>query len=145
MRMARYATFGILVLVGLLLAGPAAAKSAAFLGSLTIEGATEEQVSGFVITANPGLEKTITQQIPPLTVPVIVEGEVDEVSTSSHGGGPKFLKKNLDSLLVLTNRTDGALDLTLRLRRADGTDAGTQSLQLGAFATQFVVLSNLLQ
>ncbi|MGH7263502.1 MAG: hypothetical protein ACREMB_01450 [Candidatus Rokuibacteriota bacterium] len=139
MRMARHATLGILALIGLLLACPAQAAAAAFVGSVTVEGAAEGEVVGFAVTANPGLEKTITQQLPPLTVPVIVEGDA-----GPGPAGPKFLKKNLDTLLVLTNTTGVALNLTLRLRDADGGDVGTQALTLNPFATQVIIVSNLL-
>ncbi len=139
---------GIVALVGLLLAFPAMAPAATFLGSVTItctpSPCAAGAIVGFAVTANPGLEKTITQPLPPfagaVTVPVITDSDED-----STGGGPRILRRNLDTVLVLTNTTGSGLTVQLTVRDADGGDppVGTGSVLIPAGGTRAVLLSTL--
>jgi hypothetical protein len=139
MRIARRALLSGLALFGLLLAYPVVATAAPFVGSVTITGAVEGDLVGFAVTANPGLEKTITQPLPPFTVAVVVEGEEGPTP-----GGPKILKKSLDTVLVLTNTKITELTVELTLRDGDGNTVGSGVVPIPAKGTRVVILSNLL-
>jgi hypothetical protein len=137
MRIARRALLSGLTLFGLLLAYPVVATAASFVGSVTITGAVEGELVGFAVTANPGLEKTITQPLPPFTVAVVVEGEEGQTP-----GGPKI--QNLDTVLVLTNTKTTELTVELTLRDGDGNTVGSGVVPIPAKGTRVVTLSNLL-
>jgi len=132
------------------LVGPASADTV-LLGSVSVtklvtgvEGpltADPPDVVGTVVISNPGLEKTITQQLPPFTLPIVIEAD---------GGGPslKQLNKNLDAIMLLTNPSaTAAITVVIRVWGLDGaqlTPAGGVSERLPAHGTKAVRLSDLL-
>jgi hypothetical protein len=147
------------------LAGTAAARPLTILGSLEItgDGGTPLAVgalTGFAVIANPGLEKTIVQQLPPLTVPVFIDGEEADDSARSRPddrpNGPPFtdsaerprfrlLRRNLDTTVVLTNTTGATLVIELVLRSAAGDSlGGPRELSFAPHQTRAVQLSDLL-
>lgn len=108
-----------LTIGGLLLPTSALARRVSVFGSLTIARCTDvactgttgltTEFNGVSVTTNPGLEKTITFQIPPFTFPVFVNKETD-----SPGGG------DLDTLLVLVNVSGSSQTIKLTLLDVDG-------------------------
>lgn len=152
MRTKHMALLAGLLLFSLLLPPGVSAKTVTMLGSLTItkvvtagppivETALTTELVGIALIANPGLEKIITQQLPPFTVPVFVDVDADDVRESS---GPKILRKRVDTTLILTNTTDDPLEIHLTLRDPGGNTLGTQSRTLGDHATLALSLSDLL-
>ena len=128
------------LMVCLLLPPGVSAKSMTMVGSLEITGGLTTELVGFAVIANPGLEKAITVQIPPLTFPVFVDGEAEDEATSKS----KLLTKNFDTTVVLTNTTGAALNLQLKLRDAGGTLLSTTPVTLAAHATKVILVSDLL-
>ena len=147
-------TKGLLMIgVLMLLAGVLvpAASATTLLGSVSltkVSGGVESDltavppdVTGTIVISNPGLEKTITQQLPPFTVPIVIDAE---------GSGPslRVLRKNLDAVLLLTNPSGTtAITVVIRVWDEDGeelTPAGGVSQTLGAHVTKAVRLSDLL-
>lgn len=92
----RATLISVVLLVNLLLPQNSSAKTQTVPGSLTITGAGPTDLVGVVVTHNPGFEKTISQQIPPFTVPIFVDGDTDDT-------------------------TGGTLNLTLTILDASGT------------------------
>jgi hypothetical protein len=144
MRIHRSILVASLLATCLLIPGAAAAKRpvAAFgrLGITNVDGSplspSSPPVLGFVVIANPGLEKTITIQIPPYAFPVVVDVDLDDRGNST----------NLDTLVVLTNVSGAPLTIRLTLLGADGTPIALASptLALGVDHTVAVALSSLL-
>jgi hypothetical protein len=111
---------GALLVAGLiavlLLPSLAGAKRVTVLGSLTVAlddgsdlGAPlAGEVTGLSLITNPGIEKTIAQQLPPYTIPMFTDKD------KGTGQG------SLDTLVVLTNATATALDILIILRDGDG-------------------------
>ena len=134
-------------LVAMLLVLPAGgwAKTKTVLGSVTITKvgapALTTELVGFAVIANPGLEKAITQQLPPFTLPVFVDGDQDD----SGGTGKKpFLNRRFDTTLVLTNTSGAELVIRITLREADGDPLGTaETRTIPPNGTIMVLLSDL--
>ncbi|MBI4609663.1 MAG: hypothetical protein HY726_11725 [Candidatus Rokubacteria bacterium] len=134
----------VALVVGLVVGSIAEARSLrqhAEIGSILIE-VTAGDPSGLVglaLLTNPGLEKTATYPLPKLaasdtrvTVPLFVmQAEVEEDDDDrdrGKRGSRRVVRKDLDTLLILTNGTTGTGEnMTLRVtfRRADGTVVGT--------------------
>ena len=127
------------LVLGLLLPQAASARAQTILGSLTITGVSPTDLVGIAVIHNPGFEKTITQQIPPLTVPVFVDVDKDD----SSGG---VLTSRFDTLVVLTNTTGNTLiNITLTLLDTDGNQLATMTINnLGAHASRTINVSDLL-
>ncbi len=139
MRTRRTALLAILLLLGLLLPWGASAKTKTetILGSLTITGATADQLVGVVVDHNPGFEKTITLHIPPFTVPIFLDEDKEEDM------GGQVVTSRFDTTVVLTNTTGMPLSLTLTVRDAGGMVLATTTKTLGANATIMINLSTL--
>lgn len=156
--MKRLTTWGVLgsvlLVVGPLLPSAAPARPVTVLGSVTIVKVTvpgnppttvpltvdSPELTGFAVIANPGLEKTITQQLPPYTIPVFIDGEGEDGRPSL-----RLLRRNLDTTLVLTNTTNETLRVQLTVRDATGAALGTPTvLEFDAHQTQAVSVSELL-
>ncbi len=135
----RATLLGILLVLGLLLPLGASAKTQTILGSVMITGVSPTDIVGVAVIHNPGFEKTISQQIPPLTFPVFVDVDEDDVSGA-------VLNKRFDTVVTLTNATAGPLDdITLTLLDASGTTAlASTTIDLAANASAAVFLSDLL-
>jgi len=127
-----------LLLLGLFLSAEASAKTQTVLGSLRITGAGPSELVGFVVSHNPGFEKTITQHIPPFIVSVFVDVDKDN-------GNGQVVNSRFDTTVVLTNTTAGTLNLTLTILDASGTQTlATSNISLAANATTAITLSALL-
>jgi hypothetical protein len=127
-----------LLVVGLLVPGIAAARRGNMMGSLTISGDNlPNRLVGIAVVSNPGLEKTMVQQIPPFTVPVIVDVEFEDSSN-----GPRILNKNLDTTVVLTNVSTTPLTVTLTLRDGEGNEIGSVDVQIPANGTRALSLAD---
>jgi hypothetical protein len=133
------ATGALALLVAvLLMPGIAGARRGNMVGSLTISGADlPNRLVGIAVVSNPGLEKTMVQQIPPFTVPVIVDVEFDDSST-----GPRILNKNLETTVVLTNVSTTPLTVTLTLRDGDGNEIGSVDVQIPGNGTRALSLAD---
>jgi hypothetical protein len=145
MRIRRIIRWSAWLIAGLLVASsPAVAPAAGVVGSLTVAAAagspalTPSDLTGVAIIANPGFEKTVTQSLPPFTVPVVVTGQAAAVTNATLG------QASVDTTLVLTNATAGALSLELTLRDGAGAVLSTTPLSLAAHATTVVLVSTLL-
>jgi hypothetical protein len=140
---------GVLMVLAGVLVSPASAATLLGSVSLTKVSAGVEsdlttdppELIGAVVISNPGLEKVITQHLPPFTLPIVIDAE---------GSGPslRLLKKNLDAVMLLTNPS-GTASLTVKIRvwEADGTEltpAGGVSQTLGVHVTKAVRISDLL-
>ena len=132
-----FATSALALLVAVLLvSGIAAARRGNVVGSLTISGDNlPNRLVGIAVVSNPGLEKTMVQQIPPFTVPVILDVEFDDSSN-----GPRILNKNLDTSVVLTNVSTTPLTVTLTLRDGDGNEIGSVDVQIPGNGTRALSL-----
>lgn len=135
----RATLLGILLVLGLLLPLGASAKTQTILGSVMITGVSPTDIVGVAVIHNPGFEKTITQQIPPLTFPVFVD-----VDKNDSGGA--VLNKRFDTLVMLTNATAGPLNnIALTLLDASGTTTlASTTISLGAHASVAIFLSEVL-
>lgn len=133
------ATGALALLVAVLLVpGIAAARQGNMVGSLTISGDNlPNRLVGIVVVSNPGLEKTMVQQIPPFTVPVIIDVEFEDSSN-----GPRILNKNLDTTVVLTNVSTTPLTVTLTLRDGDGKEIGSVEVQIPGNGTRALSLAD---
>jgi hypothetical protein len=134
-----FAIGALALLVGVLLVpGIAAARRGNVVGSLTIRGDNlPNRLVGIAVVSNPGLEKTMVQQIPPFTVPVILDVEFDDSSN-----GPRILNKNLDTNVVLTNVSTTPLTATLTLRDGDGNEIGSVDVQIPGNGTRALSLAD---
>jgi hypothetical protein len=122
----------------------APARPVTVLGSLTITGdnaqALTNQIAGFAVIANPGLEKTIVQQLPPYTLPVFLDGEGPDGSPSL-----RLLRRNLDTTVVLTNTTNAPLVIEITVRDAAGAIlTGPRDMTFAAHETQTFQLADIL-
>ena len=140
MRAKSYVLIATHLIIALLWPTGVFAKRVSAGGSLTITnnaGPLTTQLVAMVLTANPGLEKVITQQLPlpgPLFVaPFFVNQDKDNPQQG-----------DLNTHLVLTNTTGSPLSLTLTLRALDGSLITTANPNLGAFETKAVILSDVL-
>lgn len=119
--------------------------------SVTAAGGGEPTgLVGFAVIANPGFEKTITQHLPPFTLPVFIEGDLldDEGGAApTNRSGLRLLRKRLDTTLVLTNTTAGTLNLLVHLWDGNGGDPLVSDfvLTLGPHATKLLPVADLLQ
>ncbi len=134
--------FAVLILsTSLLVPSGTWAKQVAAFGSLTItasDGITPlltTDLVGAAVIGNPGLEKTITLQIPPFTFPIAV-------NTNTSNPGPN----NLDTIIVVTNISGASLTFKLNARDAAGDPIAltTDTFTLAANATLAILLSTLL-
>lgn len=128
-----------LLAVGLLFAPMAQAKTQTVLRSLMITGASPTDLSGVAVIHNPGFEKTISQQIPPLAFPVFVDLDEDDATGT-------VLNKRFDTLVTLTNTTGNPLNnVTLTLLDASGANTlGATVVNLAPHASVLVLVSDLL-
>jgi hypothetical protein len=130
--------FAAVLLAGLLLPQPSTASTQTVLASLTITGAGPTDLTGVVITHNPGFEKTVSQGIPPYTVPVFVDQEVNDMTG-------QVVNSRFLTTVLLTNTTGGTLNLTLTITDAGGTNTlATIPVSLPAHATTAIDLSEAL-
>lgn len=125
----------LLLIFGLLVPSGAWAdkKLTAFgSGALTTTGGAPlgaTDLVGAVVTANPGLEKTITLHIPPYTFPVFVNKNEDKPDDDN----------NLDTIVILTNTSGGPLTFKLTLRDSGGTPI---TLKNGMTSQTFMMTAN---
>ena len=140
MRTRTVVVLSILLILGLLVPTGVWARRVAAGGSLTITtaGPLTNQLVATAVTANPGLEKTLVQQLPlpgPLFVlPFLVNKDKDNPQPG-----------DLDTTLVLTNTTSSILSITLTLRGLDGSVLATSTPPpLMANETRMIQLSDLL-
>jgi hypothetical protein len=113
---------GLLCLLGVtLLAGGVEAKKVVRFGSIEFKVNGGTTLVGMVVTMNPGLEKTIPYQIPPLTgaTATFTTPFLFDVDDDDDDGKPE--RKSLDSLIVLTNSGTGTLTIDLKFYDAQGT------------------------
>jgi hypothetical protein len=146
MRTKRFGWIAAWLVAGLLAGWPASALAANnnIVGSLTIAAASPApalttELVGVAIIANRGFEKTVSQQIPPFTVPVVVTDDQGQSATSAN-----LSQINVDTTLILTNTTATPLNLVLTLYDADGVIKSTTPLSVGAHATVMKRVSELL-
>jgi len=139
MRTRRVALFTALLLLGLLLPLGASASTRTVLGSLMITGVSPTDLVGVAVIHNPGFEKTITQQVPPLTFPVYVDVDKND----SNGA---VQNRRFDTFIMLTNATAGPLNnIALTLLDASGaTTLASTTISLGAHASVAIFLSEVL-
>jgi hypothetical protein len=125
-----------LLVAVLLVPGLAAARRGNMVGSLTISGDNlPSRLVGIALVSNPGLEKNMVQQIPPFTVPVILDVEFEDSSNR-----PRILNKNLDTTVVLTNVSTTPLTVTLTLRDGDGNQIGNVDVEIPGNGTRALSL-----
>jgi hypothetical protein len=127
----------VFLILGLLLPLEASAKTISILGSALITNVSEDEVVGIAVIANPGLEKSMTQQIPPLTFPVFVQLVEDDANGA-------VINKLLDTLVAITNATNGILDdITLSVMDTSGAPLGSTTFDLAAHASILIFVSDL--
>ena len=131
-----------LLVIGVLTPTGAWARRVTAGGSLALSavpGPLTTQLSVTAITSNPGQEKSIVQQLPlpgPLYVlPFFVNQDTDHPQSG-----------DIDTVLLITNTTATALEVTLVLRSLDGSLLALRSLVpfLGPLETRVVPLSSFL-
>ena len=140
MRGKSIAVFSAVLIIALMLPAGALAKRVTGGGSLTITKASGALTTELVVTAvltNPGLEKTVTQQLP-LPGPLYVLPFVVNEDKSNPQQG------DLDTILLLTNTTGSSLSILLTLRALDGTVLATSPQTLSANQTLVLFISDLL-
>jgi hypothetical protein len=141
MRTRSVAALSLLLLTGLLVPATGWAKRVTAGGSLTIAGGSgplTNQLVAVMVTANPGLEKTIVQQLP-LPGPLYVAPFFVNEDKNKPGQG------DIGTLVLLTNTTAAPLAITLTLRDLDGNVLGTPApVNLAAHETRVIELSDLL-
>src|SRR5262245_20405616 len=116
------------------------AKRITVAGSVTITkvgGALTTELVAAVVTANPGLEKTIVQQLP-LPGPLFVLPFFVDAEKGNPQGG------DIDTTLLVTNTTAAPLSVVVTLRALDGSTLATVPETLAANETRVIVLSDLL-
>ena len=128
----------VLPLLAGLFAPPAVtARPIQVLGGLRVQhvlpsGAFEPlnpgDVTGLAVIMNPGIEKTMAQQLPPYMVPVFVDTQ----------GGP-----NLDTLVALTNTLGVPITVRVTLHDQLGVEIGGRTLTLPALGTESFFVSTL--
>jgi hypothetical protein len=136
----------VLLVLGLLFPTGSWARRDAVVGSLTITKAggvaLSTELVGLAIITTPGWEKMVGQQIPPFTLPIVLDGERDDDDDGAFSGHSRRGPMYTDTNLVLTNTTASPLDLELTVR--DGAGAvllDRAPLTLAAHATISTLLS----
>jgi hypothetical protein len=145
MKTSRFAWMAAWLIAGLL-AGLSVAAWAAnnnIVGSLTIAAASPApalttELVGVAIIANRGFEKTVSQSIPPFTVPVVLSEDPASATSAN------LSQINVDTTLILTNTTANVLSLVLTLYDGAGVVLSTTPLSVGAHATVMKHVSDLL-
>jgi hypothetical protein len=131
----------MVMIMGLLVPTGASAKRVAAGGSVAIAGtssALTNQLVAVVITANRGLEKTISHQLP-LPGPIFVA----PFFVNEDKGKPE--QGDLVTTLILTNTTGAPLSVTLTLYDLDGSVLATSAQpSLAAHETRVIQLADLL-
>ena len=131
----RATLISVVLLASLLLPQNSSAKTQTVLGSLTITGAGPTDLVGVVVTHNPGFEKTISQQIPPFTVPIFVDVDTNDTTGD-------VVHSRFETTVILTNTTGGTLNLTLMILDASGVNTlATSMVNLPPHATTSIDLS----
>ena len=131
----RATLISVVLLVNLLLPQNSSAKTQKVFGSLTITGAGPTDLVGVAVTHNPGFEKTVSQQIPPFTLPVFVDADVDDNTG-------QVVNSRFETTVILTNTTGGTLNLTLTILDASGVNTlATSLVSLPPHATTSIDLS----
>jgi hypothetical protein len=129
-----------LFVLGLLVPTGASARRVGVGGSLLLTGSSLSepfnQVVVTLITANPGLEKTIVQQLPLpgglFSAPFFIGEEQ---------GNPA--PNDIGTTMILVNATDGPLALTLTLFNFNGTTLVTYPILLQSRVTTVLPLSSI--
>jgi hypothetical protein len=141
MRRSCLAVLVSLLIVSGLVPASALARRVTAGGSVTITGPSGPLTDQIVVTAlmsNPGLEKTVTTQLP-LPGPLFVLPFF--VNEEKNGAQPD----DIDTLLLITNTTGAVLSITLTLRGTDGAILATSTPpSLVAHETRVIRLSDLL-
>ena len=128
-----------LLVAALLVPEVASARRTVVVGSLTIAGVNiQNAIVAMAVVSNPGLEKTIVQQMPPFTVPVVVDADLDDVPK------PRVLGKNLDTTVIITNLIAAPVGVTLIVRDGDGQIIGTLDVSIPGNGTRAVSLADAL-
>jgi hypothetical protein len=137
----------LLSMLALLLPGAASAKRITVAGSVAFTKITPPPTSEvsltseLVVTAvmsNPGLEKTVTQQLPLPGPLYVLPFFVDEEKGNSGPG-------NLGTVVALTNTTGSSLTVKVTIRDAAGELMGSPELvDLMPFATKLLSISDLI-
>ncbi len=126
----------VVLLVGPLLPQYSSAGTQTVLASLTITGAGPTDLTGVVVTHNPGFEKTISQPVPPYILPIFVDQDVDDMTG-------QVVNSRFLTTVILTNTTGETLDLTLTIVDASGLNTlATSMISLPAHATTAIDLSD---
>ena len=130
----------VVLLIGLLAPAGAWAKRITAGGSVEVTGSSLNalsQVVATLITANPGLEKTIVQQLPLANSAFVAPFFINEEQ-----GNPG--QNDIGTTLVLTNTSEASLGLTVILYNLDGSVLVTsQVFPLQAHETKIIPLSSL--
>ncbi|MDE2060730.1 MAG: hypothetical protein KGL31_04620 [candidate division NC10 bacterium] len=134
-----------LTIGGMLVPASALAKRVSVFGSLAIAKCTDgactsttgltTEFNGIAVIANPGLEKTITFQIPPFTFPIFANKERSDPGDS-----------DLDTILCLVNVSGSSQTIRLTLRDMDGNPVAltTDTFTVDVNHTLSLLLSDLL-
>jgi hypothetical protein len=140
MRGKSIAVFSAVLIIALMLPAGAMAKRVTGGGSLTITKASGALTTELVVTAvltNPGLEKTVTQQLPLPGPLYVLPFAVNQDKSNPQQG-------DLDTILLLTNTTASSLSIILTFRALDGTVLATSPQTLSANQTLVLFISDLL-
>ena len=141
MRTRFVAMLSVLLVIGLLVPTGAWAKRVTAIGSVVITGDNVEpltnQVVATVITANPGLEKTIVQQLP-LPGPLFVA----PVFVSAEQGNPG--QNDIDTTVFVTNATTSSLTIIVTVYNLNGSPLVSVSATLASRETRVIAVSALL-
>jgi hypothetical protein len=140
MRKRAVAVVVLALVLGLMAPTGAWARRVAVGGSLLLTGSSLSepfnQVVVTLVTANPGLEKTIVQQLPLpgglFSAPFFIGEEQ---------GNPA--PNDIGTTMILVNATDGPLALTLTLFRFDGSTLVTHAILLQSRVTTVLPLSSI--
>ena len=137
----------VLLLLALLLHQGVSANSEhheTLLGSLSIASSCPADLVGFVVIGNPGLEKTITNHIPPFLHPIFVDVEVENEDAGGNKVEKKVLAKHFDTFVALTNGSASSCSITLTVMDAAGTmTLSTLTISLNAKETRVIFLADL--
>jgi hypothetical protein len=133
----------LLLVLGLVLPSASWARREVVIGSLAVAKpggvALTTELVGLAIIANPGWEKMIVQQLPPFTIPVVLDAERDD-GPGLPGPARKLL--HTDTVVMLTNTTASALDIELTVRDGTGALLVTQVHTLDPHSTRVLLLSD---
>jgi hypothetical protein len=140
MRGKSIAVFSAVLIIALMFPAGAMAKRVTGGGSLTITKASGALTTELVVTAvltNPGLEKTVAQQLPLPGPLYVLPFFVNQDKSNPQQG-------DLDTILLLTNTTGSSLSIILTLRALDGTVLAVSPQTLSANQTLVLFISDLL-